>query len=86
MPSIVAAWLLLFSFFMTELSMVVILYSAQNRTFSVLAFEAWNVGDFSRLASYSLLQMAVGILFMIVLKVCFHSKPAQKSLQPITPN
>lgn len=71
LPSIVAAWLLLFSFFMTELSMVVILYTAESRTFSVLAFEAWNVGDFSRLASYSLLQMAVGMFFMIVLNAFF---------------
>ena len=68
-PSIVAAWLLLFSFFMTELSMVVILYAADSRTFSVLAFEAWNNGDFSRLAAYSLLQMGVGIVFMIFFKM-----------------
>jgi iron(III) transport system permease protein len=84
--SIVAAWLLLFSFFMTELSMVVILYTAADRTFSVLAFEAWNVGDFSRLASYSLLQMAVGIVFMAILKTCFHSWNSPRSMQPVTPN
>jgi len=84
--SVVAAWLLLFSFFMTELSMVVILYTAQDRTFSVLSFEAWNVGDFSRLASYSLLQMAVGIVFMAILKTCFRSWSAPRSIQPVTPN
>jgi iron(III) transport system permease protein len=84
--SVIAAWLLLFSFFMTELSMVVILYTAADRTFSVLAFEAWNVGDFSRLASYSLLQMAVGIVFMAILKTCFRSWSAPRSMQPVTPN
>jgi len=85
LPSIVAAWLLLFSFFMTELSMVIILYTAQNRTFSVLAFEAWNVGDFSRLAAYSLLQMAVGVAFMVVLKLLFRSQAAPpKAMRPIT--
>ncbi len=86
LPSIVAAWLLLFSFFMTELSMVVILYTAENRTFSVLAFEAWNVGDFSRLASFSLLQMAVGVAFMAVLKIIFWKKFTPKSLKSVAPN
>ncbi|MGF7161550.1 iron(III) transport system permease protein [Rhodoligotrophos appendicifer] len=74
LPSILAGWLLLFSFFMTELSMVVILYTAASRTFSVLSFEVWNVGDFSKLASYSLLQMAIGVLFMTLLKLFFGSK------------
>jgi iron(III) transport system permease protein len=86
LPSIVAAWLLLFSFFMTELSMVVILYTATNRTFSVLAFEAWNVGDFSRLASYSLLQLAVGMIFMIVLKAFFDRRDGKPVRPPPTPN
>lgn len=85
LPSIVAAWMLLFSFFMTELSMVVVLYTAQNRTFSVLAFEAWNVGDFSKLASYSLLQMAVGLVFMVALKLVLRSRIAPRSLRPLTP-
>lgn len=85
LPSIVAAWLLLFSFFMTELSMVVILYTAENRTFSVLAFEAWNVGDFSRLASFSLLQMAVGVAFMAVLKLIFWKKSGHASLKSMAP-
>ncbi|MBO9355892.1 ABC transporter permease subunit [Bordetella petrii] len=85
LPSIVAAWMLLFSFFMTELSMVVVLYTAQNRTFSVLAFEAWNVGDFSKLASYSLLQMAVGLVFMAAFKLVLRSRMAPRSLRPLTP-
>jgi iron(III) transport system permease protein len=84
LPSVVAAWLLLFSFFMTELSMVVILYTAQNRTFSVLAFEAWNVGDFSRLASYSLLQMAVGMVFMAMFKLVFHGRAIPRTPRSMT--
>lgn len=86
LPSIIAAWLLLFSFFMTELSMVVILYTAENRTFSVLSFEAWNVGDFSSLASYSLLQMAVGLFFMFLLKLTFDRKGGTVPRPPPTPN
>jgi len=62
LPSIVAGWLLLFSFFITELSIVILLYTASTRTFSVLSFEVWNVGDFSRLASLSLLQLVIGLL------------------------
>lgn len=62
LPSIIAGWLLLFSFFMIELSIVILLYTASTRTFSVLSFEVWNVGDFSRLASLSLLQLLIGLV------------------------
>jgi len=86
LPSIIAAWLLLFSFFMTELSMVVILYTAANRTFSVLSFEAWNVGDFSKLASYSLLQLAVGMIFMACLKLLMGRMDGRAVKTPPTPN
>jgi iron(III) transport system permease protein len=60
-PSIVAAWMLLFSIFITELSMVILLYTADTRTFSVLSFEVWNVGNFSQVASLSLLQLVIGV-------------------------
>ena len=60
-PSIVASWMLLFSIFITELSMVILLYTADTRTFSVLSFEIWNVGNFSQVASLSLLQLAIGV-------------------------
>ncbi len=60
-PSIVASWMLLFSIFITELSMVVLLYTADTRTFSLLAFETWNTGNFSQVASLSLLQLVIGV-------------------------
>jgi iron(III) transport system permease protein len=60
-PSIIASWMLLFSIFITELSMVILLYTAETRTFSVLSFEVWNVGNFSQVASLSLLQLVIGV-------------------------
>lgn len=74
LPSVLAGWLLLFSFFMTELSMVILLYSASNRMFSILSFEVWNVGDFSRLSALSLLQTSIGLTLAILLKSVFRSK------------
>jgi iron(III) transport system permease protein len=76
-PSIVAGWLLLFSFYMTELSMVVLLYTAGTRTFSVLSFEVWNVGDFSRLAAFSLLQLLIGLLLTSAVKAFFRDRIVQ---------
>jgi iron(III) transport system permease protein len=73
LPSVLAGWVLLFSFFITELSMVILLYSASNRMFSVLAFEIWNVGDFSKLAALSLLQTLIGLTLAIVLKSVFRN-------------
>jgi iron(III) transport system permease protein len=74
LPSVLASWIFLFSFFMTELSMVILLYSESSRMFSILSFEVWNVGDFSRLAALSLLQTAIGLALAITLKVIFHEK------------
>jgi iron(III) transport system permease protein len=73
LPSVLAGWVLLFSFFITELSMVILLYSASNRMFSVLSFEIWNVGDFSKLAALSLLQTLIGLTLAIVLKSVFRN-------------
>lgn len=70
-PSAVGSWVLLLSIFMTELSMVVLLYTAGTRTFSILSFEVWNVGDFSMLAGLSLLQLAVGASIMLVVRGIF---------------
>ena len=74
LPSVLAGWLLLFSFFMTELSMVVVLYAASSRMFSVLTFEVWNVGDFSRLAALALLQTSIGLGLAVLLKSVFGEK------------
>ena len=60
-PGILAGWVLLFSFFMTELSMVILLYTTDTRTFSLLSFEVWNVGDLAQLSALSLLQLLIGV-------------------------
>lgn len=74
LPSVLASWILLFSFFMTELSMVILLYSESSRMFSILSFEVWNVGDFSRLAALSLLQTSIGLALAVALKSVFGQK------------
>jgi iron(III) transport system permease protein len=74
LPSVLASWILLFSFFMTELSMVILLYSESSRMFSILSFEVWNVGDFSRLAALSLLQTSIGLALAVTLKAVFGGK------------
>ena len=79
LPSVVASWLLLFSFFITELSMVVLLYTSETRTFSVLSFEVWNIGEFSRLASLSLLQLGIGLGFTIAVRALFGRSFSQAS-------
>jgi iron(III) transport system permease protein len=76
LPNIVAAWLLLFSFYLTELSMVILLYTADTRTFSVLSFEIWNVGDFSHLAALSLLQLLIGLALTSVVRAFFTGRIA----------
>ena len=68
-PSIIASWMLLFSIFITELSMVILLYTAETRTFSVLSFEIWNVGNFSQVASLSLLQLAIGVAVLQIVQI-----------------
>ena len=59
-PSVVSGWLMLYSIFTTELSMVLPLYTADTRTVSILAFDTWSVGRFSQVAGLSLLQLVVG--------------------------
>jgi iron(III) transport system permease protein len=73
-PSIVASWMLLFSIFITELSMVILLYTANTRTFSVLSFEVWNAGNFSQVASLSLLQLVVGVLVLQTVQLFWPQK------------
>ena len=66
-PSIVSGWVLLYSIFMTELSMVLMLYNSNTRTFSVLTFELWYAGRFSRVSSLALLQLFLGAVVMYVI-------------------
>ena len=78
-PSIVASWILLFSIFMTELSMVILLYTANTRTFSVLTFETWSTGIFSVLAGLSILQLLVGASIMLFVRQLFGSRALSSS-------
>ena len=78
-PSIVASWILLFSIFMTELSMVILLYTANSRTFSVLTFETWSTGIFSVLAGLSILQLLVGASIMFFVRQLFGSRALASS-------
>ena len=78
-PSIVASWILLFSIFMTELSMVILLYTANSRTFSVLTFETWSTGVFSVLAGLSILQLLVGASIMLCVRHLFGSRALASS-------
>ncbi len=73
MPGIIAGWVLLFSFFITELSMVILLYTTESRTFSVLSFETWNTGFFSELAALSLIQLAIGMSVALGARVLMRS-------------
>lgn len=70
-PSAIGSWILLLSIFMTELSMVILLYTANTRTFSILAFETWNNGDFSLLSGLSILQLVVGTSIMLLVRGIF---------------
>jgi iron(III) transport system permease protein len=65
-PSIISSWILLYSIFMTELSMVLMLYNADTQTFSILTFDIWYSGYFSRVASLSLLQLFIGVVVMVI--------------------
>lgn len=73
-PSIIASWMLLYSIFFTELSMVILLYTAETRTFSILSFEVWNQGNFSHVASLSLLQLAVGVTIMCIVQILWRQR------------
>lgn len=60
-PAVVAGWIMLYSIFMTELSIVLPLYTAETRTLSILSFDTWSVGRFSLVASLSLMQLVIGV-------------------------
>lgn len=60
-PAVVSGWIMLYSIFMTELSIVLPLYTADTRTLSVLSFDTWSVGKFSVVAALSLMQLVIGV-------------------------
>jgi iron(III) transport system permease protein len=60
-PSIVASWVMVYSIFISELSMVLPLYTAETRTLSILSFDVWSNGLFTQVASISLAQLVIGV-------------------------
>ncbi|KRE01203.1 ABC transporter permease [Bosea sp. Root670] len=61
LPSIVASWVMVYSIFVSELSIVLPLYTAETRTLSILSFDTWSIGQFSQVAALSLLQLVMGV-------------------------
>jgi iron(III) transport system permease protein len=60
MPSVISSWVMIYSIFVSELSIVLPLYTAETRTLSILSFDTWSIGQFSQVASLSLLQLLMG--------------------------
>ncbi|WP_210327823.1 hypothetical protein [Mesorhizobium silamurunense] len=60
LPAIISSWVMVYSIYISELSMVLPLYTANTRTLSILSFDTWAVGEFSQVASLSLLQLVLG--------------------------
>ncbi|WP_439498166.1 ABC transporter permease [Bosea sp. (in: a-proteobacteria)] len=65
LPSIVSSWVMVYSIFVSELSIVLPLYTAETRTLSILSFDTWSIGQFSQVASLSLLQLLMGVGVMV---------------------
>lgn len=65
LPSIVSSWVMVYSIFVSELSIVLPLYTAETRTLSILSFDTWSIGQFSQVASLSLLQLLIGVGVMV---------------------
>lgn len=77
LPSIASSWILLFSIFSTELSMVSILSTSVSRTLSMLTFDTWYNGQFPQVAALSLLQLLVGMVVLLI---------ARGSIRRMTPS
>lgn len=61
MPSLISSWVMVYSIFISELSMVLPLYTADTRTLSILSFDVWEIGKFSQVAALSVLQLVMGV-------------------------
>lgn len=66
LPSIISSWVMVYSIFVSELSIVLPLYTAETRTLSILSFDTWSIGQFSQVASLSLLQLLMGAGVMVI--------------------
>lgn len=74
LPSIVASWVMVYSIFVSELSIVLPLYTAETRTLSILSFDTWSIGQFSQVAALSLLQLLMGVGVMVAVGAITHRR------------
>ncbi|MBI2987334.1 MAG: iron ABC transporter permease [Deltaproteobacteria bacterium] len=65
-PGFVAAWLLLFSIAVRNLSTVLLLYTPKSRTLSVLAFEYWSGMDYGTGMAAGLILIAIVIVTALI--------------------
>ncbi|QRM33385.1 iron ABC transporter permease (plasmid) [Microvirga sp. VF16] len=75
-PAIVSSWVMVYSIFISELSMVLPLYTASTRTLSILSFDTWAVGEFSQVAALSFLQLVLGAGVMWVVTLMTKQRQA----------
>jgi len=76
LPAVISSWVMVYSIFISELSMVLPLYTADTRTLSILSFDTWSVGQFSQVASLSLLQLVMGVGVMYAVTAITHQRQA----------
>ena len=77
LPSVVSSWVMIYSIFVSELSIVLPLYTANTRTLSILSFDTWSIGQFSQVASLSLLQLAMGVGVLMAVGIITRPREAQ---------
>ncbi|QRM33331.1 iron ABC transporter permease (plasmid) [Microvirga sp. VF16] len=75
-PAIISSWVMVYSIFISELSMVLPLYTASTRTLSILSFDTWAVGEFSQVAALSFLQLVLGAGVMWVVTLMTKQRQA----------
>jgi iron(III) transport system permease protein len=73
-PSIMASWVMVYSIFISELSMVLPLYTAETRTLSILSFDVWSNGLFTQVASISLAQLVIGVGVVFAVSAITHRR------------
>lgn len=70
-PGILAAWVLLFILFFSELSMVLVLGSPSSVMLSMVMFEQWQLGQFTNLAAISMLMTTLVFVLVLIVKRLF---------------
>lgn len=76
LPAIISSWVMVYSIFISELSMVLPLYTADTRTLSILSFDTWGVGEFSQVAALSIMQLVLGAGIIGIVNIFTHRRQA----------